>query len=172
MLHAICTQFIIRLGFVFRLTTLSYLSSMNPFKRENKYRSYVPWGWLYSCQIEIRRFKKTVQKRSNVVVGETSTCEMIFPSMKNWQTSPKLVSRPDDNQLIKLKSKRQFQSWRIFISHEISQLPKVVASQPEVLEDCSTAVTISFRWMEQTVWSIRPVGAGWLKYVFGIRDKN
>ena len=86
MIHAIFTLFLIRLGFVSRLTTLSYLSSMNPFEWENKYRSYVPWIGLYNCQIEMGRFKKTVQKRSNLVVGETFTCEMIFPSLNltNW----------------------------------------------------------------------------------------
>ena len=140
---------------------------MNPFELENN-RPYVPWIGMYSCQIEMDHFKKTVQKRSNLVVGETSTCEMIFPSMKNWQTGPKLVSRPDDNQLIKLKSKRQFQSWRILISQKISRFSKWLLVNPRFLRNFSTAVTISFRWMEQTVWSIRPVGAGWLKYIFGM----
>ena len=85
-------------------------------------------------KIEVASFQKTV-KNDQIWLWLRRSLErwMIFPGTQNWQTGPKLVSGPDDNQLIKLKSKRRFQSWRLWISYKISIFSKVVAGRPEAL---------------------------------------
>ena len=98
---------------------------------------------------------------------------MIFPGTQNWQTGPKLVSGPDDNQLIKLKSKRRFQSWRLWISYKISQFSKVVAGRPEALLGFFNRINNQFsmnwtnymwhhgsRWtIEVNFWFLSPFGS-------------